>query len=113
MRNKTVKLSWYVLVHNFNTNKIEKYNIFGVSFIEDTYKKVKNKKINNYEQLKEHIKNWAMYHYWSKSEFEIAVGGLHSKYPQEYEKIDVYTQIQPNLDIITDYVIKQMDIKFN
>lgn len=112
MKNKSVTLEWYVLYHNFNTNKIQTYNIFSKSFTENIYIKIKSKKINNYEQLKQEIDQYCKYHYLSKSEFEVAMGGLFSKYPQEFEKIDIYTQIQPNLDNITKYIINEMNIKF-
>ena len=49
MKNKSVTLEWYVLYHNFNTNKIQTYNIFSKSFTENIYKKIKSKKSNNYE----------------------------------------------------------------
>lgn len=53
-----------------------------------------------------------MYYYWSKCEAEIAVGGLFIKSIEELEKIDIYSQLQPNLDRITEYVIKEMGFRF-
>ena len=61
-------------------------------------------KITNLKELREEIRSWAIYHYWCKSEFEIAVGGLFAKSLEDFEKIDAYRQIEMNLDRITEYV---------
>ena len=58
------------------------------------------------------IDSWAHYHYWSKTECEMAIGGLHCKYPDEFEKVDMYRQIEINLDKIVKYVIDEMCIVF-
>ena len=53
-----------------------------------------------------------MYYYWCKSEFEIEVGGLFAKHQKEFEKIDIYRQIEMNLDRITEYVNKELRLNF-
>lgn len=110
MKIKNVNLKWNVMRHDFNENKIKPYNILGYSFAEDLAKDIKKEKITNREQLKEYLKKDFMYHYWSKSECEIAVGGLFSKHPDEYEKIDIWYQIEMNFDNIIDYIILKMDL---
>lgn len=112
MKVKNVELKWNVLYWNTNKNKVENYNIFSDDFKNNLYKKIKTKKITNYNELKEDINKWAMYHYWSKTECEIVIGGLHCKYPDEFEKIDMYRQIEMNLDKIVKYVINEMCIVF-
>jgi hypothetical protein len=104
MRIKNVKLEWCVLIEDFNSRQIKNYNIFGQKFIEEIHKKVRTKKITNLKELREEIRSWAIYHYWCKSEFEIAVGGLFAKSLEDFEKIDAYRQIEMNLDRITEYV---------
>ena len=86
MRKSNIKLEWYVLIRDFNSDKIINYNIFGQNFINDLYKEYKKKKITNFEQLKDFINKYCMYHYWSKCEYEILVGGLFSAW-DKYEKI--------------------------
>ena len=54
-----------------------------------------------------------MYHYWSRSEYEIAVGGLHSKYPENFEKIDAYHQLEMNLDHIVDYINDYLEMNLD
>ena len=52
-----------------------------------------------------------MWRYWCKSEWEVVVGGLFAKTDEERHKIDVWYQLEPNLDIITDYVIGVLNLK--
>lgn len=108
MKIKNVNLCWNVIYEDFNARKIKQTNILGYGFPEDLAKAVKKNKIENREQLKEYLKREFMYHYWGKSEYEIAVGGLHSKHPEEFEKIDVWYQIEMNFDHIIDYIIREM-----
>ncbi|MDE6946260.1 MAG: hypothetical protein K2P14_03635 [Anaeroplasmataceae bacterium] len=110
MKVKNVNMKWNVLYYDFNARKIKPYNIFGYSFAENLTARIKKDKIVNREGLKEYLKRDFMYHYWSKSECEIAVGGLHSKDIEELEKIDVWYQIEMNFDNIIDYIIREMDL---
>lgn len=110
MKIKNANLTWNVLVANdFDKKTVRSYNILGHSFAEELAKEIKRKKISNRDQLKEHLKREFMYHYWSKSEFEIAVGGLFTKY-EDLEKLDVWYQIEMNFDNIIDYIIWKMDL---
>lgn len=105
---KNANLEWNVLYKDFNSKKIKNYNILGGSFSEDLAKNIKKYKIENKEQLKEYLKRDFMYHYWSKYEYEIAVGGLNASFPDEFEKIDIWRQIEMNFDRIIDYIIDKM-----
>ena len=69
-----------------------------------------NKHIKNKDDLKKLLKSYLMYHYWCKSEYEIVVGGLHADYPEKFEKIDIWTQIEMNFDHIIDYIIEEMKL---
>lgn len=52
-----MKLEWNVLYYNFNSDKIEKLNIFNSNFINELDKAT----INDRESLKKYIKDWARY----------------------------------------------------
>lgn len=113
MKLKNVKLEWYVLMWNSNTKKVVNYNVLDNELIQILHKEiVKKKTITNYEQLKEKIKRWCMYYYWSKCECEISVGGMFAKYPDEYEKIDAWRQIEMNLDRMCEYIMRELRIEF-
>lgn len=125
-------LQWNVFYHNFNSKKIETYNIFKhFNFrkdVEEHLKKCKTK-----EEFAEEMKISLMYYFWAKAEWEVVMTSwvphidmkeldrLNSerekeieKYnkepymlevrPDVYEKIDVYQQVMNNFDIFVDYV---------
>lgn len=110
---REIKLEWYVLNYDFNKKKIVNQNIFYNGTPDDLRKARRNKKFTNREELKEYLKKDFMYHYWSRAESEILVGGLFAKNDEDFEKIDVYRQLEMNLDQITDYVINKMKFVFN
>lgn len=107
---KNVKLEYYVLNGDFNTSTIKPYNVLGEWVV--TFVRKNKDKFNNHDELKDLLKHEFMYYYWCKSEYEISVGGLFDKYPDDFKKIDVWSQIEPNLDLITSYIEKEMDIKY-
>lgn len=112
MRIKDKKLVWNIMLQDFNSNKIKATNIFPQSFIEELYKEVaKKKSIKTKQDLVEYVDFWAKHKYLSRAEFEICIGGLFSKYPEEFEKIDAYFQIKMNLNHIVAYIIDELQIK--
>ena len=111
-RNK--KLEWYVFYQKFNDSELIYSNIFNEKIVEEILKrtKIKNKylKIDSYDSLKKFLEIEFKYRYSSKSEYEIvATNWLATKMEQ---KIDVYFQIEPNLDRITEYVIRELKLDF-
>ena len=98
-------MKWYVLNHDFNTNKIELFNIFrSNNFL---YGVVKALEKSNYEDFKNEINNWLMYSFWSKAEYEIVCGDLFVKQLEHLEKIDVYYQVKENVDILAKYILDE------
>lgn len=97
-------MEWYVMLHEFNGKKIVPFNIFNSTKFSGGVEKLL-KGFVTFDDFKEKLKSELMYAFWCKSEYEIAVGGLSSKYPDEFDKIDVYTQVLPNLDILAHYII--------
>lgn len=104
-------LKWYVLRKDFNADKMERFNIFDHrGFAEDIEKVLK--KYENFNTFKESVKKELMYYFWCKSEYEIIVGGLHTELDWEnFEKIDIYSQVLPNLDILCRYIIEEYNKK--
>lgn len=108
---KKVNLEYYVLNEDFNTHKIEPYNILGGTWISEYVYKNK-KKFKSHDELKELLRIEFMSKFWSRAEYEILIGGLFVKYPDEFEKIDIWEQIKPNLDLITSYIEDKMEIEY-
>lgn len=103
------KLEWYVMLHDFNNDKIIKYNVLDDSYIIDSIKKaVKKKEITTYDDLKEFTKRKLMAQYWSRTEYEILVSGMFTK--SEPKKIDAWYQIEMNLDRLIEYLIKELNL---
>ncbi len=118
MKIKNVKLEWYILQYDFNNDRMIMHNVFGWSgYPEEIAKKIRKgakdnwKPVTDYNSFKDYIKGELMYHYWSKSEREFQAGGLFSK-EDNFNKIDGWFQLEPNLDNICNMIINKMDIKF-
>lgn len=110
MKIKNIKLEWNVLCRDFGSSQIKTYNVLGGLFPEKLAKDIKKHKIENRDQLKDFLKTEFMHRYWSRSEYEIVIGGLFSKYPDEFEKIDIWRQIEMNFDNLIDYIIREMQL---
>lgn len=113
MKRKNKNLEWYAFREDFNRNELERFNVLGTWFAEDILKRIKRDKIDSYDKLKNEIRSELMYHYWSKAEHEVIVRGLHYREDRDNEfKIDVWYQLEKNLDRITEYVMKELNIEF-
>ena len=109
MRVKNANLKWYVLHHDWNSDKIVNYDVMhGIA--EELHKEVKAKRVHNKETLREWLRKEFMYHYWSKSEHEICVSGF--KTNGNEEKIDAWRQLEMNFDNIVEYVNIRCDLKY-
>lgn len=106
MKVKNVNLEWYVLRWDFNSKKVVNYNILQWRK-EDIAKEVRNKSTHNKSILREYLKTVFMYDYWSKTECEFYISDLHG---DDYEKIDIWRQIEPNLNNIVEYVNSKMEL---
>lgn len=112
-KRKNKKLEWYAFREDFNKNELERFNVLGEWFAEDLLKRIKSDKIDNYEMLRDRIGSMLRYYYWSKSECEVLVTSLHHRPDRDNVfKIDVWYQLEKNLDRITEYVMKELQIEF-
>lgn len=97
-------MKWYVLNYNFNKKEVENFNIFESHRFFKCVEKLLKEYIT-FEDFKEKLDKDLMYCFWSKREFEISVGDAFEENLNKYEKIDVYRQLKPNLDILAKYII--------
>lgn len=111
MKVKNVNLEYNVLVYDWNSKKVENYNVMHILNLETIRKKILKREITNYGEFKEYLRKEFMYRFWSKREYEILVGDLNFD-KDTFEKIDAYRPIEMNLDLIAKYVINEMQIKF-
>lgn len=107
MKVKNVNLEWYVLRWDFNTKKVVNYNILQYRK-EDIANEVRKKSIHSKSILREYLKTVFIYDYWCKTECEFYISDLHSD--NNYEKIDMWRQIEPNLNRIVEYINSAMKL---
>ena len=97
-------LKWYVLNYNFNEKKVENFNIFrNVRFVEDIQDLLEH--YITFEDFIEKLENELRYNFWSRREYEISVSDAFETDLNKYEKIDVYSQVKPNVRILAKYII--------
>lgn len=111
-RNKN--LEWYAFFQDFNSNKLVFTNVLGIEVVEDILKRIKSKsefrKIDSYDTLKEALRSYLIWRYHGKSEYEVIVSNWSGR---DFEtKIDIWYQLEPNLDRITEYVIRELKLEF-
>ena len=98
-------MEWYVLIHDFNKDKIETWNIFNNwKFKEDVYKLLDN--FITFDKFLKDLEKEIKYYFWSKVEYEIEIAGIFSK-NDKTEKGDVSMQLIPNIKPLALYIIEQ------
>lgn len=110
MKIKNINLEWNVLLFDWNKKTTINYNIFSFRFIELVNEKLNKNELQNIDELKQLILNWSRRKYWCKSEYEILVGDLSIRDVRSLEKIDVFRQIEMNIDRIVEYINKELNL---
>ena len=128
MKRKKERPQFFALYKDFNSGKIEKYDVLNVIFNtifteKGTFntrsfhyfdKKCNVLPVRTKEQLEEFIKLELRYHFWGKCEWEfIAIDWPNRDTIDESRpvKIDVYEQLEPNIPVITDLVWNYIEPK--
>ena len=109
-RMKQLNFEWYVLNENINRNReIVPYNIFNnIRVSERTNElcvKYKRDKMT-FEDFTEELRRIIQWQEWSRCEYEIAVNSLFAD-GDNWQKIDCYQQVLPNIKIIAKYVLEE------
>ncbi len=107
---KQLNFEWYVLNENINRNReIVPYNIFNnIRVSERTNElcvKYKRDKMT-FEDFTEELRRIIQWQEWSRCEYEIAVNSLFAD-GDNWQKIDCYQQVLPNIKIIAKYVLEE------
>lgn len=110
MKIKKSNLEWYVLKYDFNKKQVVNYNVMS-GIAELVGKKIRSGAIYDKKTLKDFLKREFMHDYWCRAEHEMLVGDLGSVLTTHAEKIDIWRQLEMNLDRIVEYVNTQCDLK--
>lgn len=97
-------LCWNVYVGDFNTRKIEPYNIFRHHGFKEDVAKAARKLKDNKDAFEEEVRNSMMYFFWSKCEWEIILRQWPYRDVDRDVKIDVYDQVKQNWEIFIDWL---------
>ena len=111
MRIKKANLEYKAIMYDWNSHSLRHINVLGDRLKNDIIKSIKSGDVYDRETLKERVIRLLKYYYWSKREYEIAVGDWGCK-EDEMFKIDVWHQLEPNIDHIIDHIIKEIDLGY-
>lgn len=102
-------MEWYVLCYDFNRKKLTSFNIFnnicfneGIEYIINNYRFSVE---NFFEDFKEAIRIKLMSAFWCRREYELSIGDAFDEDLDNYKKVDVYSQVLPNLDRLCEYIL--------
>ena len=89
-------------------NVIIPYDI--IPYFVNTYKELKEKDYKKvpetFEEFKKFVKDEGMYQFWARCQYEVILVDWPCQ--QVEKKIDVWDQIEMNLDIITEILMKEI-----
>lgn len=96
-------MTWNVFYSNFNSGKIESYNVLKgrEKFIRNLRKKSSSKK-----DFAKELRSEMMYHYWGRAEWEILISPWCGREGAKELKVDVFAQLNLNWDRFVDYCWK-------
>lgn len=106
MNNKTIK--WMTLTYDFNADKIVYFDIFDDSKFRDLVYTAINH-FTSYDGFLDDLKKALFISFASKSEYEIMCKGILSNTNYKY---DVYKQVLPNIEILAEYVLKEVGVEY-
>lgn len=92
---KTKEFKWNVLLWDINHGCLESYDVVPY-FVARLNEKPAEERPRTKKAFAEFLKSEAMYHFWSRCQYEIVVQGWPSG--KGSEKIDVYDQLEMNWD---------------
>lgn len=97
---EVIIIEWYVYYHDFNVQKIIKWNVFNHGTFKKEIDILLKEKIDK-DDFSEKLKREVMYYFWSKCEYEIILSPWIGR--ADVIKIDIYDQIMMNFDRFVDY----------
>lgn len=93
-------MKWNVYYHDFNAQKIIKWNVFNHGTFKKEVDTLLKEKIDK-DGFSEKLKREVMYYFWSKCEYEIILSPWIGR--ADVTKIDIYDQIMMNFGSFVDY----------
>ena len=95
--------SYYVITWDFTHDKVKHYDV--IPYLYRTYEGERNKPRTR-EEIKEFVLNTSKYQFWARCEYETIVHSWPTRDNGNEHKMDVYEQIEMNIDCVVDCLIK-------
>lgn len=92
-----------VIYWNFNDTTPKPYDV--LPYFRNQYKQYKRNRPKTIEEWKEFVRRWGRYQYWARCEYEVIV--LQWPPTDLSHKLDVWQQIEPNIDLIAEILFKE------
>lgn len=99
---------FYVIIHDFNTNKMVPYDVLPC--LVDRCRSIKPKP-RTFEEVRDLVRKESMYRWWAKCQYEILLSPWSSSTDKESEKWDVHQQVMMNLDLVAHLVMKSLKLE--
>ena len=99
---EVILIEWYVYYHDFNAQKIIKWNVFNHGTFAEKVNKLLQENLSR-DEFADSLKKYLMYYMWSKCEYEIILSPWTGR--ADDIKIDVYDQIMMNFDRFVEYCL--------
>lgn len=100
-----------VIIYEPNSKEFVPYDI--IPYFLHAYEELKEKKWKKlpvtYEEFKEFVRSEGMYQFWGRCEYEIILVDWPCQ--KQEKKIDVWEQINMNLDLVTKIVMDKINEK--
>lgn len=100
-------MEWYALRYDLNEHKVVPYNIFNSVRFSEGVQEILGKDITSFEDFVKELDKVAKYAFWCKAEYEIMIGDLFEEDVNKFEKVDVYTQLVPNMKTIAEMILSK------
>ena len=98
-----------VIIYEPNSKKFESYDV--IPYFIEAYKENKKKKYKEtpktFEEFKEFIISEGLYQFWGRCEYEVILVDWPCQ--QVERKIDVWEQIEMNLDTVTKILMEKIN----
>lgn len=104
-QSKYDKLEFYVLIWDLTDRKPRMKNIFSNISIRQSLDLIPFENLSR-KEIRERLRSAFLSTYWSRYEYEIEVREYMGK--RDPIQVDAFEQIEANLDLITDYVIREL-----
>lgn len=108
-KNWKAELIFNAIYFDSNSDRLIAVNVLGDELKEKIHKNINNKKLNYYNDLADTIHQYLTYRYWCRTEYELNMSGL---FKEEVFKVDIYSQVMINFELIVDYVNNTLNLGF-